>query len=261
MVAHAVEDHLRSARLLGALAQEVDFPGDIFFAGVSAHVVGDAEGEHLAAVYALQAERTLRNVRVLAVAGAHPDVVLHAGFLIKHRQHAALAEGIHIIAGDGDMAEAGEKIALADQQLAHERLAGWDIEIRLNPHAADKADASARHFLLHALKERLRVLLEPRVILRAGAGKEKAVVFVQTVERREEGGLHLVIALLPRPQPYGVDVRVSDQIEILHGRSLRFISWVGCRFNYNVWRRRGAEKRGRARNLTKRTRIRRDVPI
>ena len=112
-------------------------------------------------------------------------------------------------------AEALLQVALPVDDLAHERLAGGQVEIGLNPRAADDLPAALADALAQPLVEPGRVLLEPGVVLRGGGGEAVLGVAVHQRELAGPRAHDLAARLGQRPQPGGVDVRVADRGDLV----------------------------------------------
>src|SRR5690606_28049612 len=110
-----------------------------------------------------------------------------------------VAEAVDVKPDSGGHAELFPKIALAVKTLTNERLAAWDIAVRLDPPAADNAPAPFAHALFDLLEHGRIGFLHP-LIERGGAGdKNEVVIFLHAIERGAEGRLDLVKAFLPLP--------------------------------------------------------------
>src|SRR5262249_1995774 len=73
------------------------------------------------------------------------DEVIDPRFLVDLRQLPVVSERIGVPADAHVLAEARPKVALADEQLAHDRFAVGHVEIGLDPHAADDLPAALLH--------------------------------------------------------------------------------------------------------------------
>jgi hypothetical protein len=124
-----------------------------------------------------------------------------------------VAERVEVRADGRRDPERLAQVPLAVERLAHERLAGRDVAVRLDPPAADDLEPAARDVLADPLEELRVALLHPLEEERRVAGEDEARVLVEPVDRGLEGRPHLLVALRPLPQPHRVDVRVADHVD------------------------------------------------
>ncbi len=210
VVAHPVEEHQRLAGVVQFGRQ--DFHVVLQVAAPRGVRIGDAESQHAAAVVGLPPENPPGQLFFVR-RGAHEHIIRHAALLEDLRQHAVVAETVHAVTHRAGQPKFLFEIALAVQPLAHERLARRDIAVRLDPPAAGQLPAPFGHPPAY-LGEHGRVgLLDPLVKGRLAGGEHEIGVLVHAVERRAEGGVRLVVAVLPLPQPDRVDVGVADQVK------------------------------------------------
>ncbi len=202
--------------LLGVLplgAREV-LPGEVGVVGVHRREVR----EDPAPVDALPEERVVRH-RV----GLVPRLLLREevlGACAPHdlRQRSRVAERVgqpHLAGVDPELVEE-EPLAL--HELADERLAARHVRVRLDPHAADWHEPALGDALAEALEELRVVLLQPRVLLRAGGGEHEVGILVHEREHVREGPGDLAARLAHGPEPGGVDVRVADRGDPVRAR-------------------------------------------
>ncbi len=104
---------------------------------------------------------------------------------------------------------------LPEQELPDERLAGRDVAVRLDPGAADGNELAARDALPDPLVEIGVALLDPGVLLRLRAGEPVLGIGVHVRGLRAERPDALAVRLGDRPEPGGIDVRVSDRDDLV----------------------------------------------
>ena len=134
-----------------------------------------------------------------------------------------MTKGVDIISGFRCNSELLLEITLRDKRMSREALSGRDIAVGLKEPAADYIPASLPDSPLY-LREHLRVnLLDPLIVDRAGAREPEVRVIVHSVKRAPEGRADLGEALLPAPEPDGVDMRVSYKIGLFHFPYIPFL--------------------------------------
>ena len=109
--------------------------------------------------------------------------------------------------------EAVVQVALAVERLPHVRLAARDVAVGLDPPAADHLEAPLGDALADRLEQLGVALLDPLEVHDRVAGEDELRVLLHAVDRRLEGGAHLLVPLRPLPQPHRVDVRVADHVQ------------------------------------------------
>ena len=216
VVAHAVEQHIRLVLFLDAPGQHVQPPAQLAVAPVAAIGEGNAEHWNARAVHALPDKR-VGVQRLFVLAGAHHDVARHPRERKQLRNHAVMAEAVHVVAELRARAECLFIIALAVERMPRERFAAGRVAVGLKPPAARDHPAALLNAAPDLLEHRRLVFLNPLIIARARAGEYEIVEFVHAVERRAERRLDLGEALLPAPQPDRIDMRVADKPDrVLH---------------------------------------------
>lgn len=174
--------------------------------------VADAEGEHTRAVRRLPVEDATGQL-LLVRPWPEEDVAPEAGATQELGKAAGMAEAVDVEADGGGTAEAGQEVALTMERLPDQRLAAGDVAVGLDPPAADQLPAP----LLDAapdLVEHARVEPLDPLVVRGGAGHEAHLgMLLHAVQRRAEGGPHLLHPLPPGPEPGGVDVSVADHMD------------------------------------------------
>ena len=141
------------------------------------------------------------------------DEVVHAGALVDLRELPVVAEGVGVPADAGGDSVLLVEVALADEELADEGFAVGEVEVGLDPHAADDLPAT----LFDALADlvvHLRIFFGyPGGVLGGGLGVGVAGVLVHELERGGEGALDYVDGFAARPEPGGVDVGVASEVD------------------------------------------------
>ena len=127
---------------------------------------------------------------------------------------ARVAESVEVDDGFRFDAEFFEKIIFAGENLAHKALACGQVAVRLEIPAAHDVPFALFDELLDAPEERGIVFLHPFIKHRLVVAENKALVILAEICRYAESGKRLRHALLDLPKPYGVDMRVADQMKI-----------------------------------------------
>ena len=156
--------------------------------------------------------------------GTHHDVAVHAGFFQDLRKHIVVAEAVHIVADLCGHAERFLEVTLGIQGLTCERFAGGKVAVGLNVPAADNDEASFLHTLLHFLKHIGSEFFHPLINGGGGTDEPEFRELVHTVECGTDGCLCFRTAFLPAPLPYGVEVRIADEV------ILGFLFHIKCSF-------------------------------
>ena len=170
----------------------------------------DEMREHLGAVDALPEEGVIRDAVDLVPRELGGHEIVHAGLFHDLRQCAGIAEHIRQPQDFIILAEFLAEEALAVQELAHERLAGGQVAVGLEPHAALDLPAALRDALLD-LFVHLRIALLEEIVQNRLAGHELiAGKLVHELEHRCKGAHDLFAGLRDRPPPRHVDVRMAD---------------------------------------------------
>src|SRR5687767_355182 len=120
------------------------------------------------------------------------------------------------------MAELLLEIPLAIEHLAHHRLAGWDLAVRLYPRAAYGLPSSLLDPPPYPLEDLRRFRFYPPVELGRGLVEHEIVVALHEREHAREGPTSLAHGLGDGPQPSQVEVRVARQGEAPDRRILGF---------------------------------------
>ena len=207
VVARAIERHHGRRGLLQA-DRAGDAPADRALVVIAE---GNAVGERAAAVWSHPPEEIGRQVLFVGH-GAHEDVVLHALERQDLGQGGRVPEGVGVVGHPRRPAQQAPEGQLAVKPLAHQGLAARDIYVRLHPPAAHHAPAALRHALADLGEHAGVVALHPLVELRGAGGEGEVRRFVHAVEGRAEGAVNYRQPLGPRPEPDGIDVRLSDHV-------------------------------------------------
>src|SRR5688500_5207033 len=120
------------------------------------------------------------------------------------------------------MAELLLEIPLAIEHLAHHRLAGWDLAVRLHPRTAYRLPASLLDPPPYPLEDLRRSSFYPPVELGRGLVEHEIVIALHKREHAREGPTPLAHGLGDGPQPGQVEVRVARQGEAPDRRILGF---------------------------------------
>ena len=171
--------------------------------------------EHLGAVDPGPRERVVRRLGELVPGQLLGEEAVDPRAAQDLRDLAVVAERVRRPELAAARAEALPEVALAVEQLAHQRLAAREVEIGLHPRAADDLPAALADALAQPLVEPGRVLLEPRVVLRRGGREAVLGVAVHQRELARPRAHDLAPRLGQRPQPGGVDVRVADRGDVV----------------------------------------------
>ena len=126
------------------------------------------------------------------------------------RQLAVVAEHVGVPEHAGAAAELALEEALAVEELAHERLAGGQVAVRLDPRPADREPLPGGDALADPRPQPGRAVADPRVLLGLRAGEAVVGIALHEPQLGGEGPHALAEGLLQRPQPRRVDVRVAD---------------------------------------------------
>ena len=129
-------------------------------------------------------------------------------------QGGAVAEGVRQPQQPAVHAELLAEKAFAVQQLAHQRLAGGHVRIRLHPHAPVRDPLPRPHFFPDAGIELRVQLLADLIGLRLALHVFVYGIKIHQAELRGKGARHLALGLAVRPEPADVDMGVADRIEL-----------------------------------------------
>src|SRR3546814_9755474 len=107
-------------------------------------------------------------------------------------QGRRVPEGVHIVRGTGELAEATFEIGLADLDLFAKAVATGKVAIWLNPPAARNLPASGGH-MLHDPPEQVWIeTLNDIVNTGFATGEDEILVVIKAVAGRAAGGQRLV---------------------------------------------------------------------
>ena len=114
--------------------------------------------------------------------GTQEDVVIQPALLENLRQVAAVAKAVDVEAGAGNLAEFLAQIALPVQPLAHERLAGGHVAVRLDPPAPCQLPAAFLHPRADLLEHGWVHLLDPFEKHSRTGGEDEVFKLIHAVE-------------------------------------------------------------------------------
>ena len=126
------------------------------------------------------------------------------------RQLAVVAEDVRVPEHACPAPELVLEEALAVEELAHQRLPGRQVAVRLDPRAADREPLPGGDPLADPRPQPGRAVTDPRVLLGLRAGEAVVGVALHEPQLGGEGPHALAEGLLQRPQPRRVDVGVTD---------------------------------------------------
>src|SRR5829696_9151654 len=110
--------------------------------------------------------------------------------------------------------------------MAYKRFTGWDVAIWFHPPTADNAPTSFLHALLDLGKHSWVRFLYPLVERCRAGNEDKVWIFIHPIESRTKGGFNLMKALLPLPQPYGINVGVADHMKFACFQNVLLNHWI-----------------------------------
>ena len=212
VVTHAIEAQYIGELRRGLVGSDLDPFRHLAAFTPEAVVVRRAGGEQLRAVGRLPLE-DLAGEGLLVRSRAEEDEGVHALLGVDLREHLVVAEGVNVVAGGGEAAEFLEQETLAVQALAHEGLGGGDVVIRLHPPAAAEFPAALGHARFDLLVHRGPALLDPGIEDDLAGGEGEVRVFVHAVKGGAEGVVDFLHALLPAPEPGGVNMGVANHVD------------------------------------------------
>src|SRR5829696_3690209 len=209
-----------------ALALEVA-PGAVEILGSNVAVVVlagvfEVVGDHRAPVYALPLVEVVGKLVGLAPVELVGEETLHPRAPEQLRQRRREPEGVGQPGHPRAMAELLLEVSLAIEHLAHHRLAGWDLAVRLHPRAAYGLPASLLDPPPYPLEDLRRPGFDPLVELGRGLIEHEIVIALHKREHAREGPTPLAHGLGDGPQPGQVEVRVARQGEAPDRRILGF---------------------------------------
>ena len=152
------------------------------------------------------------------------DEIIHARLLVDLRQLIVVAERIRIPADLYVHAEILLEVALADQNLPHQRFAVRHVQVGLDPHAADDLPSAFFHALLNLLEKVRIFLLHPFIGARRRHRELEVRILAHQIEHALERVAHDFDGLGPGPEPRHVNVRIADDanVELLQPGLERF---------------------------------------
>ena len=149
--------------------------------------------------------------------------ILHSGLLHDLRHAIAVAENVGKPAGLGRYAEPLLGIANAVEELTDKALTGYDVTIRLNPHAADIFPATLFNSLLNLLED-VRIMNSHFLIHTCLALREDEVgILLHKAKHCCVSTADLTDELLISPHVNHVKVGVTDEVELAHAFIVRVV--------------------------------------
>ena len=156
--------------------------------------------------------------RAVALAWAAEDVRVVPALGHDLHEPTRVTKGIEVDRRRGLGAELVSEVLPAREDLSDEGLARRHVAVRLEKPAAHDVPLLLLHEPLDPSEQSRLVLLDPLVEHRLVVVEHKAVVGLAQLRSRSERRDHLRRAFLPLPQPDGVQVCVTDQMDrFLHG--------------------------------------------
>ena len=135
--------------------------------------------------------------------------IIHARFFVDLRKLPVVPERVRVPADLHVHTEFLLKIALANQDLAHQRFTARHVEVRFDPHPSDHFPSALFHALLD-LAEQFRIFFfHPGVGPRRRHGKREVGILAHQVQRAAKRVPHDFHGFRPGPEPGHVDVGVS----------------------------------------------------
>ena len=185
-------------------------------------VDGREVGEHPAAVDPFPPEGVVRDAVGVVPGQLLCEEVLAAGQARHLRECAGVPEGVGKPDVGGLYAQLLDEEPLALDELPHQRLGADHVGVRLHPHAAHGDEPALLDPGAQPLEELGVAVLDPGVLLRRRARERDLVVRVHEGQHVGDRARHLALRLPHRPQPRGVDVRVTHGVQhVRAGRRLR----------------------------------------
>ena len=123
-----------------------------------------------------------------------------------------MPKGVHVVADLHIDAEFLLEVTFSVEALAHETFGGGQVAVGLFDPASHNFPAAFRDIVFDALVEAWIGLLHPSVDLRGSTGEAKVRLTIQEIDRGLQGGHRLRAAILPRPEPDGIEVSLADQV-------------------------------------------------
>ena len=126
-----------------------------------------------------------------------------------------MTEGIKIYCRFRLYAEFIKEIIFSRENLAHKALARGEIAIGLEIPAAHDMPFALAYKLLYAGEKMRVVFLYPFIKHGFIMAENKPVIIIAEICGNTEGGKRLGYALLYFPEPYGVDMCITDKMKII----------------------------------------------
>jgi hypothetical protein len=126
-----------------------------------------------------------------------------------------VSEGVRIETDLNVDAKGTPAVLLTQKAVANETFGAWNIAVRLNgPTAYNLPTAFAN--ALQYLSEWARIgALNPAIVCRGRMGVAKARSFSDAIERTAERSKDSIFTIAPGPEPRGIDVKVTNDVQAL----------------------------------------------
>ena len=172
-------------------------------------------GEHPGAVDALPPEGVVWHAVGLVPGDLLGEEVAGAGGRDDLRERGRVAERVRQPHLGALHPELLEEEALPGHELPRHRLAAGHVGIGFDPHAADRDELTAGDLGPDPFEEFGVVVPDPGELLGRRAGEDEPGVLVHQSHHRGERPGALADRLAHRPQPRGVDVRMTDGVQVV----------------------------------------------
>ena len=167
--------------------------------------------KHFAAVRRLPPEKFERQmVGVVPIHFLRYEII-DSGFLVNLRKLPVVAERIRIPPDAHIHSEFVAEIALANEQLTHQRFAVGHVQVRFDPHPADHFPPPLLHPILNFAADRRIFFAHPFAIRGGRLSVGVLRIFVHQLQRGGKSVVHHLHRFSPGPQPRCVNVRVSRE--------------------------------------------------
>ena len=171
---------------------------------------GDQVGQHLGTVNAAPHHRVVRYLVELVPRQFRRHKIFDAALFHNLRQCAGIAEHIRQPQNLVIHAKLFPEEALAMHKLSHKGLAGSQVAVGFQPHAALRFPPALSDPLPRFLVQLRVTLLQEGVELGLAGHKLIIRVFLHQLENRGKAASHFLSRLFHRPPPCHVDVRMAD---------------------------------------------------
>ena len=212
--------------------------------GILAHVQGGNEvGQHLGAIDAPPNKGVIGDFIDLIPGQLGGHKVIHAALLHNLGQSAGIAKHIRQPQDPVVLTKFLPEEPFAVNELTHQGLAGGQIAVRLQPHAALRLPPAFLHPLLN-LGVQLGIALLQEVIQHRLAGHKPILrVLIHELQDRGKGANHLLPGLGHSPPPSHINVGMADAGSNHIGMPPHFFIQVLCQICPGLLHR-GVKRRG-----------------